>query len=303
MEVFLFVVILAILLWFRNSVLDELKRLTYEVQFLKESIQKKEKPEGEEFQQKPETHESVQEPIQREAPEKENIPPVLEVITPIGENVETEIEENIFNQKYAVEEKIIEEPVLEKWTIKQEPSFFEKHPDLEKFIGENLINKIGIAILVLGIGYFVKYAIDKDWVNEIGRVGIGVLAGGLLIGIAHRLNKTYKAFSSVLVGGGLAVLYFTIAIGFHQYHIFSQAAAFAIMVVITGFAVALSLAYNRMELAVLALIGGFASPFILSTGEGNYIVLFSYLLILNCGMLVLAYLKKWNLVNILCYIY
>jgi len=184
-----------------------------------------------------------------------------------------------------------------------EPAFFERHPDLEKFIGENLINKIGIAILVLGIGFFVKYAIDKEWINEIGRVAIGILAGGLLIGIAHRLRKTFLAFSSVLIGGGLSVLYFTIAIAFHQYHIFSQEAAFVVMVVITAFAVALSVAYNRIELAVLALIGGFTTPFIVSTGQGNYKVLFTYLLILNIGMLVLAYRKKWNLVNLLCYLF
>ena len=60
-------------------------------------------------------------------------------------------------------------------------SFKEKNPDLEKFIGENLINKIGILILVLGISFFVKYAIDKDWINEPARVGIGILCGSLLM--------------------------------------------------------------------------------------------------------------------------
>jgi uncharacterized membrane protein len=184
-----------------------------------------------------------------------------------------------------------------------QPSFFEKNPDIEKFIGENLINKIGIAILVLGIAFFVKYAIDEGWINEIGRVAIGILTGGLLIGIAHRLQKNFKAFSSVLIGGGLTVLYYTIGIAFHQYHIFSQEVAFAIMVVITSFAVVLTIIYNRIELAVLAIIGGFTTPFILSTGEGNYKVLFTYLLILNIGMLVLAFNKKWNLVNILCYLF
>jgi uncharacterized membrane protein len=183
------------------------------------------------------------------------------------------------------------------------PTFFERHPDLEKFIGENLINKIGIAILVLGISFFVKYAIDKDWINEIGRVCIGLAAGGLLIAIAHRLRKSFHAFSSVLIGGGLSVLYFTIGIAFHEYRIFSQPAAFGIMVIITGFAVMLSIIYNRVELAVLALIGGFTTPFILSTGEGNYKVLFTYLIILNAGMLVLAYRKKWKLVNILSYVF
>lgn len=176
-----------------------------------------------------------------------------------------------------------------------------ENPDLEKFIGENLINKIGIAILVAGIGYFVKFAIDQNWINEIGRVLIGVLAGGLLLGLAHRLRSTFTAFSSVLVAGGLSVLYFTIAIAFSDYRIFSQTAAFLLMVVITGFAVLLSIAYNRVELAVMSLIGGFCTPFMVSTGQSNYVVLFSYLLILDGGMLLLAYFKKWNLVHWVAY--
>ncbi len=181
------------------------------------------------------------------------------------------------------------------------PDFFERNPDLEKFIGENLANKIGIGILVLGIGFFVKYAIDQEWINEIGRVFIGILCGGILLGVAHRLRRTFTAFSSVLVGGGIAVLYLTIAIAFHEYKIFNQTAAFLLMLGITSFAVVFSLAYNRIELAILSILGGFASPFMVSTGEGNYVVLFTYILILDSGMLVLAYFKKWNLVNIICY--
>ncbi|RNI26374.1 DUF2339 domain-containing protein [Rufibacter latericius] len=183
------------------------------------------------------------------------------------------------------------------------PSIFSRKLDWEKFIGENLINKLGIGILVLGIGFFVKYAIDQDWINEIGRVAIGLLAGGTLLGIAHRLRKDYKAFSSVLIGGGMAVLYFTIAIAFHEYQIFSQTVAFILMMAITGFTIFLSIAYDRMELAVLALVGGFGSPFMVSTGEGNYVVLFVFILLLNVGILVLAYFKKWNLLNLIAYVF
>lgn len=183
----------------------------------------------------------------------------------------------------------------------RKPGFFERNPDLEKFIGENLANKIGIAILVLGIGFFVKYAIDQDWIGVYGRVFIGILCGGILIGVAHRLRRTFTAFSSVLVGGGIAVFYLTIAIAFHEYQILPQTVAFLIMVVITAFTVFLSIMYNRVELAVLAILGGFGSPLMVSTGEGNYIVLFTYITLLNIGMLVLAYFKKWNLVNIVSY--
>jgi len=183
--------------------------------------------------------------------------------------------------------------------IEPEPelSFFERYPDLEKFIGENLVNKIGIAILVLAIGFFVKYAIDNNWIGPVGRVGIGVLCGGILIGIAHTLRNSYKAFSSVLVGGGLAVLYFTITLAYHQFHLFDQTPAFIIMIVITAFAVALSLLYNKQELAVIALIGGLSSPFLVSNGNANYSALFIYLVVLNTGLMVIAYNKLWRILN------
>ena len=191
----------------------------------------------------------------------------------------------------------------------QEPqiSWFQKwlkdNPDMEKFIGENLINKIGIAVLVLGIAFFVKYAIDQDWINKLGRVCIGLFCGIILIGLAHRLRKNYHSFSSVLVGGGLAVFYFTIALAFHQYQLLSQVAAFSIMVVITLFAVVLSILYDRMEIGIIAAVGGFLTPFMVSTGDGNYFVLFSYLCILNAGLIALAYYKRWRVLNFLAFFF
>jgi hypothetical protein len=187
------------------------------------------------------------------------------------------------------------------------PGWFSKwlqdNPDIEKFIGENLINKIGISILVLGIAFFVKYAIDQEWINKIGRVCIGLLCGVILVWLANRLRKNYHAFSSVLVGGSLTVFYFTIAFAFHQYHLISQGAAFGIMVVITIFAVLISILYDRIELGILATVGGFITPFLVSQGEGNWFALFSYLSILNAGLIVLAYYKRWRVINFIAFFF
>lgn len=187
-------------------------------------------------------------------------------------------------------------PTVEKKTVTPKP-----RTDIEKWIGEHLLSVIGIGVLVLGLVFFVKWAIDRELINETGRVAIGILSGGALIFLAHRLRHKYNIFSSVLVGGGLAVLYFTITIAFQNYHLFSQTVAFAIMAILTGFAVAISLAYNRQILAVIAMVGGFGTPFFVSTGEGNYIVLFTYLLILNAGMLYISVFKKWYWVNVVCF--
>jgi uncharacterized membrane protein len=182
-------------------------------------------------------------------------------------------------------------------------TWLRNNPDMEKFIGENLINKIGISVLVLGIAFFVKYAIDKEWINETGRVLIGFGCGSLLLALAHRLRNSYRSFSSVLVGGGLSVFYFTIAFAFHQYQLIGQVPAFALMVAVTTFAVLLSIWYDRIELAILATVGGFITPFLLSTGNNNYLALFTYLAILNSGLIVLAYFKRWVPINIIAFLF
>jgi uncharacterized membrane protein len=187
------------------------------------------------------------------------------------------------------------------------PNWFSKwlqdNPDIEKFIGENLINKIGISVLVLGIAFFVKYAIDQEWINKIGRVCIGLFCGAILTWFANRLRKNYHAFSSVLIGGSLTIFYFTVAFAFHQYHLISQGAAFGIMVVITIFAVLISILYDRIELGILATVGGFITPFLVSQGDGNWFALFSYLTILNAGMIVLAYYKRWRVINFIAFFF
>jgi uncharacterized membrane protein len=194
------------------------------------------------------------------------------------------------------EEKIIVEI---KEPIEKTKPVLKPGTDIEKFIGENLANKIGIAVLVLGISFFVKYAIDQNWINETGRVIVGLIAGGILIGIAHRIRNSYRSFSSVLMGGGLTVFYFTIAFAFHQYQLIGQKTAFGIMVLITVFAVLLSLYYDRLELAVLATIGGFITPFLVRGEQDNYVALFTYLCILNSGMMVLSWFKRWRSINMI----
>lgn len=184
-------------------------------------------------------------------------------------------------------------------SLKKEKSATEQ--DYEKLIGENWLNKIGIAILVIGIGFFVKYAIDKNWIGEWGRLSIGIGTAFLMIAIAHRLRKKYHAFSSVLIGGGIATLYYSISIGYHDYELFSQPVAFGIMTVITLFSTIMSIWYDRKELAIISLIGGFTAPFMVAGETNNAAVFFTYIAILNSGMLALSFFKKWLILHRLAF--
>lgn len=171
------------------------------------------------------------------------------------------------------------------------------------FIKQNVLTIIGIFTLVLGIGYFVKYAIDKNWIGENARAGIGFLAGFTLIAAAHFIRKNYKTFSSIIMGGGIAVLYFTATIAFREYHLFAQNTAFLITCFITLLSISLSYRYNSETLIIFSLFGGFLAPLMISTGQSNYIFLFSYLSLLNIGMLITVYLKNWKSVGWIAFIF
>ena len=174
---------------------------------------------------------------------------------------------------------------------------------LFEFLKQNALTIIGIFTLVLGIGYFVKYAIDRNWIGENARVGIGFFIGAIIITTGHFLRKNYTAFSSIITGGGIAVLYFTVTIAFREYQLFSQTIAFSITCFITFISIALSYYYKSEILIIFSLFGGFLAPLMISTGESNYLFLFTYITVLNIGMLAIIFLKNWKSVGWIAFIF
>lgn len=247
-----------------------------------------------------ERHASV---MEAHAPVMETGEPAMEMQEPASQpTVELTPEEPV-QAIAAVEEPTVEKPHEE---IPQHEAAFESPKskfNYEEFIGENLFGKIGILIFVIGIGFFVKYAIDNNWINETMRTALGFAIGAGMLALAHKLKDNYRAFSSLLAGGACAVFYVTVAVAFHYYSLFSQSVAFIILVSVTVLMISISLLYNRRELAVTALVGGFLAPFIASTGEGNYAFLLVYLGILNLGMAVLAMYRKWSELPVCCFVF
>ena len=237
--------------------------------------------------------------LTEEMPEKtvveELVPPVIEVpvevpVEAATEYLQKEMVSGTVAEVQPEKKKVVPQPVIKPFGLVKE----KKKIDYEKYIGENLFGKIGILVLVVGMGLFVKYAIDKNWINEVFRTVLGFVVGGGLLVLSQRLKNTYRTFSSLLAGGAFAIFYVTVAMAYHYYGLFSQTAAFVILVVLTVLMSLLSVVYNRRELAVIGLVGGFIAPFLVSNGMGNYLVLFTYLTILNVGMFGLSLYKKWG---------
>ena len=297
MEIVLLIFVFAFLIFLKNASDRRFDILEEKFKYLQRSIENLKKVEPV-LEKKIAIIEKV---IPAPIPDIPKIEPVIEEFKPIL----VELPKTVLSANNDIPKVVFQKPEPKPYIPKKSwwENFKDQNPDLEKFIGENLINKIGVLILVLGISYFVKYSIDKGWIGEPARVGIGLLSGALVLGVAHKLRKKFAAFSSVFVAGAIAIFYFTIGIAFHDYHLFNQTVAFVIMIFITAFSCLISVSYDRKELAILSLIGGFAIPFMVSTGKGNFAVLLSYILILDIGILALAYFKKWNIINILSYIF
>lgn len=177
--------------------------------------------------------------------------------------------------------------------------------ELEFRIGGIWLNRIAIILIVIGTAFFLKYAFDNNWVGPITRVIIGVAFGiSFLVAGEVFQNKKYSIFAQGLTGGGIAILYFSIFAGYYFFkdqNIIPYPAAMILMVLITATAVVLSVKYDSMAIALLGLFGGFLTPFMLATNDKNYFGLFTYLLILNIGILSISYYKKWSLLSILSF--
>lgn len=175
--------------------------------------------------------------------------------------------------------------------------------NLETQVGLTWINRIGAITLILGVAFFFKYAIDNEWIGESGRVILGLLFGfAALFGGDRLWNRDQKTFAHGLTGLGISILYLSFYAAFGFYRLIPREAAFVLMVVTTAASGALSLRYNSMAIAVLALIGGYLTPLSLSTGQDAPWVFFSYLFVLNAGALTLARRQAWRALEILAFV-
>jgi len=166
--------------------------------------------------------------------------------------------------------------------------------NIEKFVGENLITVIGVIIILIGVVFGVKYSIDHDLMSPLTRIILGYILGASILLVGIKLKAKYEQFSAVMVSGSMAILYFLTFAAYSFFDIFPQLVAFGLMVFFTIFTVVAAISYNRQVIAHIGLVGSYAVPFLLSDGSGNVLALFSYMTIINAGILIIAFKRHWK---------
>jgi uncharacterized membrane protein len=171
---------------------------------------------------------------------------------------------------------------------------------MEFAVASTWLLRLGVVILVTGIGFFLKYSIDQGWLAPTARVALAIFAGlGLIVGGSRLLGTLYNLLGHGLIGGGIATLYFSVFASVNFYHLIGVLPAFALMGLVTVAAGMLAVRFDSMLIAVLGIIGGYGTPIMLSGGGSNFVGLFSYMLILGCGILGISLKKNWHLLNYL----
>lgn len=244
-------------------------------------------------------HELVSREITELKSEVEKMRSGIATASPEDEAPPTKIDEPHPAHKFDAEST--EEPVAEAPEIanivtqrKKEQRFSIK-ADVEKFIGENLINKIGIAITIIGVGLGVKYSVEHDLVTPLMRVISGYLAGFVMLLIGFRLKTRYEQYSAVLVSGAMAIMYFITFAAYSFYDLMPVGVSFGLMVLFTAFLVIAAIQYDQQVISLIGMVGAYAVPFLLSDDSGNVVVLLSYVSIINAGILFIAFRRYWKI--------
>lgn len=164
------------------------------------------------------------------------------------------------------------------------------------FMRGNPLLKIGVVVLFFGLAFLLRYVGSHLplWFKYLAVFGAGIAAA--LAG--EKLHTKNREYGLVLQGFGFGVMYLTALAALKWHHLLAAPMVFAAMLGAVALMAALAVRRDAKIMAQVALIGGLAAPVLTSDGSGNYLVLFSYLSLLNTAVAWIAWHKAWRGLNI-----
>lgn len=185
------------------------------------------------------------------------------------------------------------------------PGLLQRLGDLLKayFSGGNLIVRVGVIVLFFGVAFLLKYAAEHSYLPIEFRLAGVALSGVVMLYLGWRLRLRRTLYALALQGGAVGLLYLTVFSALRLYAVLPATLAFGLLLLFVALTTLLALLQNAASLAILASAGGFLAPVLTSTGEGSHVALFSYYLLLNAGVLTIAWFKAWRLLNLVGFLF
>ena len=195
-------------------------------------------------------------------------------------------------EELPIKEKRIAQSVPKQRPAKQA----EKTSNLEADIGKKWLPKIGVVSIVLGIAWFVVYAIQNKWIGPTGQVAIGILAG-LCIVVAGEMfyQRKFQNYGLTLVGGGFAIIYFALFAAHRFYNLIPLYVDITALTAIIIGVVIFSMRYDSLIIAAQAFALGYLVPLLTSSVDLFFLI---YAFALTIGVTVLACARGWKLLGL-----
>ncbi|WHH60201.1 DUF2339 domain-containing protein [Petroclostridium sp. X23] len=167
-----------------------------------------------------------------------------------------------------------------------------KQNNIESMIGLNIINKLGVLLLVIGVIAASQFTYLKlpDTLKGVFAFAMGVV---LLIAGEWLNRKKPNVFSLGITSGGIAVLYAALALSFFRFEILDMYPALGLCVLITSGAFVLSQWYNSQTVSAFAMVGGYLPIFSIAGNKTMVYGAMVYFVILNVLALIISVNKKW----------
>ncbi len=166
------------------------------------------------------------------------------------------------------------------------------------FNGENLLVKLGVVILFIGVSFLVKYAVQQGLLPIQLRLTGAALGGAALLAVGWRLRLRRSEYALALQGGGIGILYLTTYAAFRLFGLIPDLPAFGLLVAISILCGALAVLQDSKTLALFGVSGGFVAPLLASIGSGDPRPLFGYYLVLNAAIIGVAWFRSWRSLNL-----
>jgi len=202
----------------------------------------------------------------------------------------------------------LETPVVADTAPKTPPVEVEASRSLSRtvmrfFTQGNVMARVGIIVLFFGVAFLVKYAADHALFPLELRLSAAAAGGLAMVLLGLKLRDQREGFGLALQGGGIGVMYLTAYAAYRLYHLIPPSLTFALLVLLAAGSAFLAVRQNSPALATFGAIGGFVAPVLASTGQGSHVALFSYYLVLNLGVLGVAWFKAWRGLNLLGFLF
>nr|WP_229417803.1 DUF2339 domain-containing protein [Pseudoduganella buxea] len=162
----------------------------------------------------------------------------------------------------------------------------------------NLVAKLGLVILLIGVGFLLKYVAGHVDIPIELRIAAIAAVDIALLRWGWRIRVKRRGIGLPVQGAAIGILMLLTFGAFRLYGLMPAGVTFALLFVLTAFTCLLAVLQNAVWLALFGIAGGFMAPVLTSTGSGSHVALFSYYALLNAGILVIALRRAWRVLNL-----